>query len=81
MVKKVANPVEVDSAGSGRNEDANNGVATPDHETIAQRAYELYCAWGLEDGNDLAHWFEAERQLKDEQAENAKQVEVPEAAG
>lgn len=58
----------------GLDENTNITAEAPDHEAIAQRAYELYCAWGLEDGNDLAHWFEAERQLKDEQASRGTQT-------
>jgi hypothetical protein len=35
----------------------------PDHERIAQRAYEHYEARGREDGRDLDDWLEAEREL------------------
>lgn len=33
-------------------------------EAIAQRAYELYVASGSQDGRDVEHWLEAERQLR-----------------
>jgi hypothetical protein len=33
------------------------------HEEIAYRAYEIYLENGFHDGNDLADWFAAERQL------------------
>jgi hypothetical protein len=35
----------------------------PSHEKIAYRAYEIYLENGFQDGNDLADWFAAERQL------------------
>lgn len=34
------------------------------HDAIARRAYQLWERDGRRDGSDLAHWFEAERQLK-----------------
>jgi hypothetical protein len=36
-------------------------VSTP--EQIEQRAYQLYLERGCEDGNDLADWLAAEREL------------------
>jgi len=38
-----------------------NGVAT--HAQIEFRAYEIYLARGGADGDDLADWFKAERDL------------------
>jgi hypothetical protein len=38
------------------------------HEQIAQRAHELWLKQGCSHGQDQAHWFEAERQLKAELA-------------
>ena len=35
-------------------------------EAIARRAYELYAASGFQDGRDVEHWLEAERQLRKE---------------
>jgi hypothetical protein len=37
---------------------------TPTHEQIAQRAYEIFIERGQPAGQDLAHWLEAERQLR-----------------
>jgi Protein of unknown function (DUF2934) len=42
-----------------------NDHSAPADEEIAQRAYELYLARGGTDGNDLADWLEARRQLED----------------
>jgi hypothetical protein len=36
----------------------------PSHQHIAARAYELWQAQGRPEGNDLANWYEAERQLR-----------------
>lgn len=35
------------------------------HRHVAIRAFLLYEASGYRDGNDLEHWFEAERQVKE----------------
>jgi Protein of unknown function (DUF2934) len=45
----------------------------PSREEIEVRAYELYEACGCENGHDLEHWLEAERQLSelDEQASSS----------
>ena len=34
-------------------------------EQIAQRAHELWCQRGREHGSDLAHWFQAEREVNE----------------
>lgn len=34
------------------------------HQLIAERAYLLYERSGFQDGNDLEHWLEAERQIR-----------------
>ncbi|MFO0700604.1 MAG: DUF2934 domain-containing protein [Nitrospira sp.] len=34
------------------------------HQQIAERAFFLYEQSGFQDGNDLEHWLEAERQIK-----------------
>jgi Protein of unknown function (DUF2934) len=34
------------------------------HQQIAERAYTLYEQSGFQDGNDVEHWLEAERQIK-----------------
>jgi hypothetical protein len=31
---------------------------------VAQRAFELYCARGCEDGHDLDDWLQAEREVR-----------------
>ncbi|MDH4154367.1 MAG: DUF2934 domain-containing protein [Nitrospira sp.] len=36
----------------------------PLHQQIAERAYILYERSGFQDGNDVDHWLEAERQIK-----------------
>ncbi|HXS69511.1 MAG TPA: DUF2934 domain-containing protein [Candidatus Polarisedimenticolia bacterium] len=38
--------------------------STPTHEQIARRAYEIFTERGQPEGQDLAHWLEAERQLR-----------------
>jgi Protein of unknown function (DUF2934) len=43
-----------------------NDASAPTDEAIAIRAYELYCARGYVDGNDLDDWLEAERSLRAE---------------
>lgn len=49
----------------------NNGyeahALSPDsdlHQQIANKAFLLYEASGFEQGHDVAHWLEAERQIK-----------------
>lgn len=50
---------------------ATSGAATaPEHhdldrETIARRAYELYCGRGCEPGREMEDWLQAERELSD----------------
>jgi hypothetical protein len=39
----------------------------PSHDLIAQRSFELYCARGCKDGQDLDDWLQAERELGDRQ--------------
>ena len=36
---------------------------TPSAQDVAQRAFELYCARGQQDGFDLEDWLQAEREL------------------
>jgi hypothetical protein len=38
-------------------------AASPKHEDIEVRAYELYLACGCETGHELQHWLEAETEL------------------
>ena len=53
------------SAGStnGRSEDWAEGWESL-HQRIAELAYVLYERSGFQDGKDLEHWLEAERQVK-----------------
>lgn len=37
---------------------------TPTHEQISRRAYEIFIERGQPAGQDLAHWLEAEKQLR-----------------
>ena len=56
---------EASSAGStnGRSEDWAEGWESL-HQRIAELAYVLYERSGFQDGKDLEHWLEAERQIK-----------------
>lgn len=56
---------EASSAGStnGRSEDWAEGWESL-HQRIAELAYILYERSGFQDGKDLEHWLEAERQVK-----------------
>lgn len=38
-------------------------MASPKHEDIEVRAYELYLECGCDGGHDLQHWLEAETEL------------------
>lgn len=49
----------VDSPAAGR---SASDVSDAD---IARRAFELYCARGREDGQDVNDWLNAERELRD----------------
>lgn len=37
------------------------------HERIAKRAYELFEEGGCVNGNDMDHWLEAEREVREHQ--------------
>jgi|KBSSwiStaDraftv2_1062776.scaffolds.fasta_scaffold42811_5 hypothetical protein len=50
------------NGGNGDAHDTANDGASDDD--IARRAYEIYEARGAQNGYDLDHWLEAERQLK-----------------
>ena len=41
-------------------EESRIGVS---RDRVAERAYELYCEGGCEDGHDLDHWLQAEAEL------------------
>ena len=62
---RQAGQQESSSAGStnGRSEDWAEGCE-PLHQGIAELAYILYERSGFQDGKDLEHWLEAERQVK-----------------
>ena len=38
-------------------------TSTPDHDAIANRAYELFLSSGARHGRDLEHWLRAEAAL------------------
>jgi hypothetical protein len=42
---------------------ARTASATLSAQEVAQRAFELYCARGQQDGFDLEDWLQAEREL------------------
>jgi hypothetical protein len=46
--------------------------STPTHEQIARRAYEIFIERGQPENQDLAHWLEAERQLRAASQNQAK---------
>ena len=48
---------------NGRSEDWAEGCE-PLHQRIAELAYVLYERSGFQDGKDVEHWLEAERQVK-----------------
>jgi len=52
-------------------------MASPKHEDIQVRAYELYLECGCDGGHDLQHWLEAETQLSN--ALEAAERETPSA--
>jgi len=62
---RQAGQQESSSAGStnGRSEDWAKGCE-PLHQRIAELAYVLYERSGFQNGKDLEHWLEAERQVK-----------------
>jgi DUF2934 family protein len=43
----------------------SSGVAQPQHEEIALRAYEFFLQRGCTHGRDLEDWLQAERELLD----------------
>jgi hypothetical protein len=36
----------------------------PDYDSIARRAYELYCERGCEPGREMDDWLKAEQELR-----------------
>jgi hypothetical protein len=52
-----------DGSTNGRSEDWAEGCE-PLHQRIAELPYLLYERSGFQDGKDLEHWLEAERQVK-----------------
>jgi hypothetical protein len=45
-------------------------VPQPTHDDVARRAYERFLARGATDGRASEDWFEAERELRQRQAES-----------
>ncbi len=58
--KKTTAPKRVRTS---RSTDDNVVQFTPDHETIARRAYELFQSRGMSHGRDMDDWLAAEREL------------------
>jgi hypothetical protein len=46
------------------NGEAPNGANGASSDEVSRRAYEIYQSRGGQDGYDLDHWLEAERELK-----------------
>jgi len=42
---------------------ADMNSASPTHEEIAERAYQIFLERGAEDGHDLEDWYRAEAEL------------------
>jgi hypothetical protein len=55
-----------------------NTTHSPSHEEISRRAHELWEEAGRGDGNDAAHWHQAERELR---GQHRPTGEVSEARG
>lgn len=55
-------------------------AATPPHEEIARRAYQLYEERGGKHGRDLDDWFQAERELRQRLRLDVLATEGPYAA-
>jgi DUF2934 family protein len=53
-----------------QHESPQNETTTPSHDDVARRAYELFEARGGENGHDLEHWLDAERELSHTPASN-----------
>ena len=61
--KNNSDPVLPDQAGRLMAVDPL-GTNAPQEEIIRRKAYEIYEQRGREDGNDLQHWLQAERELQ-----------------
>jgi hypothetical protein len=57
-----------------------NSTSIVSHESIARRAYHLWEESGRQDGNETAHWQQAERELHAASAGTAAAKHVPEKA-
>ena len=51
-------------------------VATPSHEDIARRAYEIHVAHGRRQGQSEQDWLQAEEELKSRQDEQQDRSEI-----
>ncbi|HMS85191.1 MAG TPA: DUF2934 domain-containing protein [Nitrospira sp.] len=58
--QRAASSVGHESGGSAAQAEWHDRL----HQEIAERAFFLYEQSGFQDGNDLEHWLEAERQIK-----------------
>ena len=54
---------------------AGDQSVTPIASDIAKRAFELYCERGCQDGHDVEHWLQAERELRETQRSTAAWIE------
>ncbi len=63
FAKRTKAPVSAKTVRSSTIETAPAPVA-PSFESIARRAYELWREAGGAHGDDQAHWFQAERELR-----------------
>jgi hypothetical protein len=61
--EKTSAPKAVKAGGGNKKAKASATKATPTHEDIAVRAYELYLARGAEHGHDAEDWAQAESEL------------------
>jgi hypothetical protein len=62
MTKRTKTPAST-TAGDAERKAPSSGDA-PSAASIAARAYELWRQSGCTHGNDQAHWFQAERELR-----------------
>jgi len=66
--QRALNSIQNVIAKATRHNPSKTGKATPSWEEIETKAYEIWLSRGQEQGNDQAHWFEAERQLRQRSA-------------
>jgi hypothetical protein len=62
--QRAFNSIQNAIAKATRHNPLTTGKAAPSWKEIEAKAYEIWLSRGQEQGNDQAHWFEAERQLR-----------------